>query len=297
VWAVVSFGGCAAITGIDQITEQQCAPNCGAADGTVDALGDHGGDQFVQGDDSQSAESGDDSTAEASNDGPAETSPPKDSGGDAPKDTGSGIDSPVDSPPDVAVDAPFDSGCGPLNVPAHCSACPDTCASNAAVETSTSCSGQPNGQGATCSYTCATGYLDCNSGNPPNTDGCECHVAGATQPSQCCSGACPVAHNNGLNQGTSAFVDCFTFASSAATVARDACVAFTGNLGQCTQGQCLAVDGAADGDMVWCASGSPTACACWTYQGPNVGYVHDSGLPGNSNCYCADKTLGDTTYN
>jgi hypothetical protein len=73
----------------------------------------------------------------------------------------------------------------------------------------------------------------------------------------------------------------------------------TGNAGQCTNGDCLAVDGAADGDLVVCSSGSTTDCVCWTFSGPNVGYFHNSNLPpaGGSNCFCADKTLGDTTYN
>jgi hypothetical protein len=302
-WFVVSAGGCAAITGLDSISEQDCAPNCGK-----DAQSS-GGDVTVE-----TSSGGNDSTAPESSSGTdtggmdtsmPDTSSPVDAHEAGTKEGGDASEEgPVDSaiPPEgSSPDAPFDSGCGALNTTTNCSACGDKCASTATIETSSSCSGDTNGFGATCSYTCASGYQDCNSANVPNLDGCECHVPGATQ-AQCClgTGTCPVAHNNGLNQGTSKFFDCNPAGQFSLSMATDACAAMTGNAGECTQGSCVGVDGGTDGDLVVCATGSTTDCVCWTFAGPNVGYFHNPNLPpGNQqqNCYCADKTQGDTTYN
>ena len=39
-WFVVSAGGCAAITGLDSISEQDCAPSCNDAQATKDVTVD-----------------------------------------------------------------------------------------------------------------------------------------------------------------------------------------------------------------------------------------------------------------
>lgn len=197
---------------------------------------------------------------------------------------------------EAGMDAPFDSGCGPLNVPANCGGCGTACtatASNGANTASCGGSGNPDGQGDICTYVCKTGRLDCNAMDAPNTDGCECTYTGTTAPA-CCSDTCPIQHNNGLNLGTSKFYDCVASGTYNATLAMDACKAFTGNASQCSSGQCLAADGGSDGDYVVCATGSSSNCVCWTYQGPDIGYFHDPGLPagsGDMNCLCANTVL------
>jgi hypothetical protein len=288
-WFVVFAGGCAAVTGLNNISESDCEPNCGTdgqakTDVTTDSPG-----VDSPGQDQASPETGpgpEGSTNETS----TETST-----GEAGKEGGGnegGVDSPADSPKDVAAESP----CGPTDTVTNCSACGDTC-------TATNAS-NPQCNGTTCSYTCTSGYLDCNASQAPDTDGCECHSPGATQ-ANCGNGTngalgcCPVQHNDGLNSGTPKFFDCNPAGSYSLGLAIDACTEFTGNAGQCTQGQCVGADGGTDGDLVVCSTGSTTDCPCWTFTGPNAGYVHDPHLPpsGGNNCFCADKTLGDTTYN
>jgi hypothetical protein len=207
--------------------------------------------------------------------------------------TEGGQDAPSDSPKD----SPAESACGPTDTATNCGACGQACtATNATNPQCTS--------GTSCTYTCSTGYLDCNASVAPDTDGCECHSPGATQ-TNCGNGTngalgcCPVQHNDGLNQGTPKFFDCNPAGQFSLSLAIDACANFTGTASQCTQGQCVGLDGGTDGDLVVCATGSSTDCPCWTFAGPDVGYEHDPHAPpsGGNNCFCADKTLGDTTYN
>jgi hypothetical protein len=316
-WSLVFAGGCAAVTGLDQISEQDCAPLCSdaqaddalaARDVTADVHADGPSTSDSTSDQSSLGHPAEDSAshAEASTQDAAHVGSPSEGG---PVDTGvPAIDAPeeappeasADAPPEAPADAPFDSGCGPLNTLDDCSACTDKCASTTTVETSSTCSGSTDGVGATCSYTCASGYQDCNAANVPNLDGCECHVVGATQ-AECClgTGSCPVAHNNGLNQASSRFFDCESAGEFTLPLAVDACVAFTGDATECTQDECFVADGAADGDLVVCSAGSPTDCVCWTYQGPNAGTFLDPHMaPGNvqQNCFCASKAEGDPSY-
>lgn len=295
IWSGILLGGCAAISGLDQIQETECAPNCDA--GTVDAVIDHTVDAPPMGDDSgfdatqdttgddgsqPEGSSGDSSTGNDASDGGMSDGP----SGDAKTDASDG-----------GVDAPFDSGCGPLNTISNCSACGDTCAASGTSQTSATCSGQVNGAGATCSYTCATGYLDCNASlNPPNLDGCECHSPGATQANCGSNGCCPVQHNNGLGQTNSTFYDCVVPGTYNSTLAKDACTSFVGqaNASQCQQFGCVAPDGGPTADNVWCSNGSATDCVCWDFTGPDVGSVHDQGAAGS--CYCPIKGL-DPSYN
>lgn len=289
-WLAATAAGCAAITGLDGISEQDCAPSCSDAatrDVTTDSPGDRGTPaRPVPGDAAEAP--GEAAALEAA--ATADDGAPQAAG-----EAGGGSTGEAGGP--ATADAAFDSGCGPLDTPENCSACTDTCASVPTVETSSRCSGDATGLGATCSYTCASGYQDCNAAEVPNLDGCECHVPGATQ-AQCClgSGTCPVAHDNGLNQTSSKFFDCQVAGQLTLALATDACAAFTGDAGQCSQEVCESPDGSADGDLVICSSGSATDCVCWTYQGANAGYLHDAQLPPDQGCYCADSTLGDPTY-
>jgi hypothetical protein len=284
-WFVVSAGGCAAITGLDSISEQDCAPNCSDAQATKDVTVD------VPSGDSTAAEASsgmDTGSVEATLDGPGtqDTSKPseastKDAGMDAP------VEAPADAPEGSSPDAPFDSGCGDLNTTTNCSACGDKCASTMTIETTSTCGGDTNGFAATCSYTCASGHQDCNAANAPNLDGCECMVAGATQ-AQCCLGtaSCPITHNNGLNQASSRFFDCDTYAANPSQVADDACIAYVGaaNAGQCgpySDSDASTVDS-------WCSGAFTGDCICWTFAGQYAGQVYDAkaqGAPMPSSCY------------
>lgn len=292
-WFVISAGGCAAVTGLDQISEEECAPLCDGGVVGKDVTTDTPGNDVVTSQDvvgTQDQSAGDDAAEDT-------TEPQETSTTDAPNETSTegGVDAPVDSPADTGHDTGTEAGCGSTDTVQNCGACGQACTeTNASAD---SCNG------TTCSYTCKSGYLDCNEGTAPDTDGCECTApAGATQ-ANCGNGTngplgcCPVAHNDGLSEGTPKFFDCNTGYSL--SLAIDACANFTGNASECTQGQCEASDGAADGDLVVCATGSTTDCPCWTFSGPNEGYVHDPhAAPGSQdqNCYCASKTLGDTSY-
>jgi hypothetical protein len=298
---VVSAGGCAAITGLDSISEQECAPNCNDAQTTGDVTAD------VQSGDSTAPETSPGADTGSMDTSTTDTSSPVDASEASTKE--GGMDAPAESAPEgSSPDAPFDSGCGDLNTPTNCSACGDKCASTTTIETSSTCSGDTNGFGATCSYTCATGYLDCDQAtNPPNLNGCECHSPNATQ-SNCGNGqngpqgCCPVEHSDGLPTG-STFFDCdpATSGTTGYTVglATDACTQFTGNQADCSAGECTNANDAGTGDFVVCGQTSDTSeCVCWEYMGPNVGKVTTATGSILGQCLCPGSTgAGITTYN
>ena len=288
-WFLVFAGGCAAVTGLDSISEQDCAPLCGDAqtkDVTVDVPSSS--------DSSPDTSVGAETASEAAQDSSMlqDTSTHPDASDTGAKDTGAPVDTGVEAPEGSSPDAPFDSGCGNLNTTTNCSACGDKCASTATIETSSSCSGDTNGFSATCSYTCASGYQDCNSANVPNLDGCECHVVGATQ-ADCClgTGTCPVTHNNGLNQASSRFFDCSTYAANPSQVAQDACIAYVAvaNASQCQQ----YTDTDTGLPDSWCSGAFTGDCICWTYSGQYAGTLYDAkaqGAPTPSQCYYGPTT-------
>ena len=300
-WFVVSAGGCAAISGLDSIQEEECAPLCGDAQAGKDstAADAPGVDTSTSPDTSTAAD-----TSSGSDTGSVvdSTSPPV----DAPSEVGptdaseastkdGGTDGAVDGGEDGSPDAPFDSGCGPLNTTTNCSACGDKCAPTSTSVTSASCGGDSNGFGATCSYTCATGYLDCNGAtNPPDLDGCECHVPGATQ-SQCCAtsgGDCPVQHKNGLGQSTSLFYDCVPAGTINSQLANDACIAYVGAANAADCQPYYASEDAAAPDS-WCSGAATGDCICWTFLGQYSGTVCDAkaaGAPDPTQCYFAPTT-------
>ena len=304
-WFVVSVGGCAAISGLDSITEQQCAPNCNDAQSNSDVTAPSG--------DSTVPETSSGTDTGSGMEAALDTSAPDDANEASTKEAGAeaSTDAPVDSPtaPEgSSPDAPFDSGCGDLNTTTNCSACGDKCASTTTIETSSSCSGDTNGFGATCSYTCATGYLDCDqTTNPPDLNGCECHSPGATE-SNCGNGqngpqgCCPVQHSDGLPT-SSTFYDC-NAATSGTTgytvgLATDACTQFAGNQADCGAGECTNASDAGTGDFVVCGQTSATSeCVCWEYMGPNVGKVTTATGSILGQCLCPGSTgAGITTYN
>ena len=308
VWSLLGLAGCSAIAGLDSIQEESCAPNCGDA-ATMDSQAPPG-DSSMQGDSTQADTSpGTDSTS-------PDASMPVDSGmvdtGGGGQDTGV-ID--TGSPPFDA-GAPFDSGCGDLNTTANCSACGDQCAGVGQMQTAAACCsggncpGLTDGQGNSCTYTCATGYLDCDGlagTNPPNTNGCECHAPNATA-SQCCSGTCPVPHVTGLvgqsyyptNEN---FYDCVPAGMMNLQLAQDACNAYVTARGGTGAANC-APFGPTDGgpaDSV-CAIASTNCgsactgflgdCICWTSAGTYQGQVLDPVANGlNNQCYYGQSSL------
>ena len=273
-WFVVSAGGCAAITGLDSLTEQECAPNCSDAQATKDVTVD-----TPTGDDSSRPDTstGMDTGSESAFDSPVQdTSVPGDAS-EGGKDTGA--DSPVDSPIDAheaGTDAPFDSGCGPLTSTSNCSACGEVCTPTHAVN--------PQCNGATCSYTCSANFLDCNSGTAPDTDGCECPTGGGAA---CCGQACPVQHNYDEDVIGATFYDCVAAGTYNQTDALDACNAAIGTAGQCSTGYyCTGTDGGTGGDMVCSDGAGASACTCWGYDGVLVGLLFTGPGKGMTNCDC-----------
>lgn len=212
----------------------------------------------------------------------------------------------MDSGPDVVQDTgpdapPFDSGCGPLNVPANCGACMQACTPTNA--NSAGCSGQVDGTGANCSYMCKSGFLDCNQINAPNTDGCECQYSGVSTAPTCCADQCPVKHTDGLvgqsyYPQSPYFYDCVPAGTMNQQLASDACAAYVTARGGAPSTYCLPF-GPSDGGPPdsYCAASctNPTTCTgfmndciCWTFSGTYVGTYLDPqayGIPMPQMCY------------
>jgi hypothetical protein len=294
-WFVVSVGGCAAITGLDNIQEQACGAQCDASS-SADNAGDVAADQASEhaAEASGMDQNAPEAAAEAASDGPgtetsAETSTPE-----------GGHEAGVDAPPDVAYDdAPFDSGCGNLNTTTNCGACGDTCAAVNTSQTASmccssgACPGSTNGTNDSCQYTCATGHLDCNSATAPNTDGCEC-TAPSTAP--CCvnsGGDCPSKHINGLNQASSTFWDCVPTGTINAQLALDACTAYVASQGAAADNCQQYGDADAAAPDSYCSGAVTGDCVCWTYSGQYEGQVFDPkamGASPASDCYYGPST-------
>jgi len=320
-WVVVAAGGCAAVTGLDSLQEQDCAPNCGDAHVADVATGDHTSTQDVQetgsssGDDSTTSETstpeaapetGTEAGHEASTDAPSESSS-KDAGeagadaSDAAKETGveAGPEAATDAPADVVdtgVDAP-ETGCGATNTLQNCGACGQSCSAGGTNGVKTSGAGCT---GTTCLYQCTTGFLDCNASVGYDPDGCECDTTKATT-AACCGTACPIDHIVGPVPGSAAtdFYDCTPAGTFTSQLATDACAAYFGTSADCfLPGQCTNASDAGTGDFVVCGSVSLTSeCVCWEYQGPNVGKVTAATGAELGNCICPGSSgTGVTTY-
>lgn len=93
-----------------------------------------------------------------------------------------------------------------------------------------------------------------------------------------CSGSCPTMHFNGISQF---FYDCVEAGTINLAQAFEACAAFAGDAGACTN------------DPITCAAGSQvcssgySSCACWRYIGTNAGKVGNSG---STTCNCLGST-------
>ncbi len=289
--AAVAAGGCAAISGLGDITEEQCAPNCDggvapAEDGASPPAEASSPNDATLGQDTQvtppsDGSSGDTGSVTMGNDGGSPghdgSTPPDDAGVDAPVgDTGT---------PDAG--PPEDAGCGPVDTVDNCSACGDKCAT----------SGSPACNGTTCLYSCPANTLDCNK-TAPDLDGCECT---APSTAACCSNSCPIAHTYDSNLGAAAaYYSCTAAGTYSLTTATAACAAYTGDSTQCDDLEtfgCSFADGGLAGDMI-CSNGSSKACLCWAYDDAikgTVGVGTQSGVGHPNNCPCPQ--LGAPTWN
>jgi hypothetical protein len=306
----LSVVGCAAVSGLDQLNKDDCAFPGSCADAIVDVTVDAPVDRVTFVPDHAAAEGPDDTTTPpegaASDDATGDDMMGDGMMGDARPTDARGEDPPADAPAaDSAADvveaggkdaaAEADSGCGPLNTITNCGACGQSCASASSSTKSPTCGPGPGGE--SCSYTCTAGNLDCNASLAPNTDGCECATPGVAN-AKCCSSSCPIKHSYNTQVTGSTFYDCVPAGIINQTLAMDACAAFTGDPAQCSSGACInPVTDAGNGDMVVCADGPlSNDCMCWTYAGPNKGFVNDPKLAPN-NCLCSAGNVGDPTFN
>jgi hypothetical protein len=295
-WLIVSAGGCAAVTGLDSLQEQDCAPNCGtdAQPGQDVTVADQG-----PGDDSPATSdqsTGNDGTSQGEG---SSSGGPESSTGDAPHDApaeaakeGGAQDTGTDAPPDAPKETGpvVDSGCGPTNTLQNCGACGQACSTGGTNGVKTNGAGCT---GTTCLYQCNTGFLDCNASVGYDPDGCECDTSLASS-AACCGTACPIAHIVGQNLQDAAasenFYDCTPSGTYTSGLASAACAAFFGTPGDCTApGECSnTVTDAGTGDFVVCGYVTLNDCVCWEYQGPNVGKVTTA--MGQGGCYCPGST-------
>jgi hypothetical protein len=321
-WSVVALAGCAAISGLDQISESACAPTCdasvsgegggGGSDGTgdtgaavdswqppLDATTDTTEDGPQRRDAAHDAHSrddgspGDDSTGDDS-DAPsgADASDAATDASDARADSG---DAAHDAPSDAPREAETEAGCGPTNTVSNCGACGVSCAPASMSVATPSCNG------GACSYTCQGGYLDCNAAVAPNTDGCECATPGAIS-AMCCQNSCPVRHSTGFAKGVAppgldqTFYDCNTTIN--AQVAMEACTQYSGNAVYCATNTAFGVScGPGDTDLVVCNFYSATQnCVCWDYQGTALGWAVNSGVTNSCLCPAGDSSLGEVQF-
>jgi len=273
------------------------------------------GDSSTQGDSTQADTSQNSDSTSPDSSMPVDSGMMDDTGGggqdSGATDTGSVMEASFDAGP------PFDSGCGDLNTTTNCSACGDHCAAVGPMQTAanccsgSNCPGSTDGQGNSCTYTCATGYLDCDGiagTNPPNTNGCECHAPNATA-SQCCSGTCPVAHVTGLVGSqpyyppNDTFYDCIPAGTMNIQLALDACAAYVvarngtaatncGEFGPQDGGMPDSVCAITTGNCGTNCTGFLGDCICWTSSGTYQGQVLDPVAQGlNNMCYLGPSSL------
>lgn len=161
----------------------------------------------------------------------------------------------------------------------NCGGCGAVC--NQTNAASASC------DGTTCSYTCKSGFVNCNT-TAPNTGGCECAGTG------CCMGGCQTQHSNGVGQN---FYDCNALGTHNVTQATEACNADSGASGTCTDGWTSGSTGNVLTSVCRTAgNGTTGSCVCWGYQGSGtasaaVGHVSTS----SNGCFGATST--DPTWN
>ena len=164
--------------------------------------------------------------------------------------------------------SPNTDGCEtPLNTAAHCSACNVACDTTNSLDAACS--------GTTCTYSgCKPGWSMCKTA-APNAAGCACNTPG------CCvdAGTCQTTHYSGPSGLGQNFYDCSPRNTWTDQSAREACAAYTGNPGQCTDG--LVCSGAPKLGPYVCNGALSGKCdTCWSYGGTDIGAVTNCGCPG-----------------
>jgi hypothetical protein len=306
-WSVAGLVGCAAISGLDQLRESDCAPDCGAP-ASDDATGG-GSDTGATADSwrprDAPVQDADDGSERRDGTLGEDSHAPDAYVVDAPSDTTAGMEtsSTSDATGDVG-DGSADTGngeggCGPTNTVDNCGACGAKCApASPSVSVPTCLNG-------TCSYSCNAGYLDCNASVPPNTDGCECQTLGSISATCCPSNACPTQHYTGFPRGPNppgldqTFYDCNTSINE--QVAMEACYQYAGLNPTTMMTNCATntAFGASCGnsDLVVCNFYSSTQnCVCWDYQGSAVGWAYNSGSTHSCFCPVGNSALGEVRY-
>ena len=162
--------------------------------------------------------------------------------------------------------APNTNGCETqLNTISHCAGC------NVACDTTSSLDAGCNG--TTCTYSgCKPGWSMCKTA-PPNAGGCSCNTPG------CCveAGTCQTTHSSSV--GPVFFYDCSPLNTWTDKAAREACAAYTGNPGQCTDN--VVCTGFPKAGPYVCNGALNNNCdTCWSYGGTDIGTVSDCNCPG-----------------
>ena len=129
--------------------------------------------------------------------------------------------------------------------------------------------------GTDCTYTCGTGFADCNTSSA-NTGGCACHAAltaaqGAV--GGCCSQSCQTQHNNGVGGN---YYDCTPLSTYNVTQATEAANSDTAQAGSVMSGTCGSGSAVQSAVFKTAGDGSTGTCTAWvyagsgTYQGTNL---------------------------
>jgi hypothetical protein len=309
-WSVVSAAGCATLSGLDQIGENDCVPNCDASvpddghAGTADtgSTMDSSQPNDATADGAADGSEGPEAPADASSYADVTAEASGEDASDAP--TGADVIEDHDAAQDARGDGSREGGgdagseadaCGPTNTVTNCGACGKACAAPSMSVATASCAG------TACAYTCQPGHLDCNAGVAPNTDGCECPTPGVISATCCPSNACPTQHVTGFPSGQTGldqtFYDCSTTITE--QVALDACNAYAGmnamGESQCQTNQEFGSP-CANNDLVVCNFLAPAQnCVCWAYGGA-AGWAINSNSITQCLCPAGQPGLGEIQY-
>jgi hypothetical protein len=175
----------------------------------------------------------------------------------------------------------------------NCTACGAQCNSTGAM--TRACNGTK------CTYTCSTGWYDCNSGGL-DTNGCECQTASTASEGTagCCGLSCQYQHSNGIGQH---YYDCTALDTYTVNEAQAACVASSGSLSLCKQFTCiLPSNGKATNDLLicdnnGCPTGSPPGCTCNCWDYPTSGNPGGGPTaPGHVSTTCGCPTTSDPSW-
>lgn len=251
--------------------------------------GSSGGDSPVMDAPSDKTMGGDVVDSPMSNDVKQEAMGMDGNGGDD-ADAADGGDAPPDVEPDVPPDGPAcDSGV--LGDPNNCGGCNMPCDPLSSKIMKRTCNNN-----STCAYTCNLGYTDCNS------NGCGCSTPNVAN-AKCCGQMCPIQHQwDEKMVGATYFYDCYAVPQKPSdysmNLAQDACVAYAGNVNQCSGYTCFTgppdAGGMMLGNMICSDGNNAPDCRCWGYQnigsGMMAGFTADMGVQGPNGCVCPDQT-------